>query len=84
MVRIQFFFIEKIKIGRPEHSLTPQPGKFDNISCLPYPRLPTSLKVDVICVLPQSIYFLKSQRKYYRLVGKIGNEKLLQSPWHLL
>ena len=55
------FFNKKIKIGRLEHSLTPQPPASDNISCLSYPRLPTPLKVDVICVSPLSIYFLKSQ-----------------------
>ena len=32
------FFDKKMKIGRPEHSLTPLP--------------PTPLKVDVICVSP--------------------------------
>ena len=48
MVQIQFSLIEKIKIGRPEHSLTPQPPPSGNISILPY--LPP--KVDVICVSP--------------------------------
>ena len=31
------FFNKKIKIGRPEHSLTPHSSTFDNISFLPYP-----------------------------------------------
>ena len=31
------FFNKKIKIGRPEHSLTPPPPTSDNISFLPYP-----------------------------------------------
>ena len=30
------FFNEKIKIGRPEHSLTPHSPKSGNISFLPY------------------------------------------------
>ena len=47
----------KIKIERPEHSLTPHPPTSDNISFLPYPPpprllLPPPLKVDVICVSP--------------------------------
>ena len=33
-------FNKKIKIGRPEHSLTPQPPTSDNISFLPYPPSP--------------------------------------------
>ena len=46
------FFNKKIKIGRPDHSLThhPPPPTSDNISFLPYP--PSLLKVDVICVSP--------------------------------
>ena len=36
------FFNKKIKIGRPEHSLTPHPPTFDNISFLPYPPTPPS------------------------------------------
>ena len=31
-----FFDNEKIKIGRPEHFLTPQPLTSDNISFFPY------------------------------------------------
>ena len=31
------FVNEKIKIGRPEHSLMPHSATFDNISFLPYP-----------------------------------------------
>ena len=51
MAEIQFSLIKKkIKIGRPEHSLTSQPPKFDNISFLPYP--PPPVKVDVRCVSP--------------------------------
>ena len=46
------FFHKKIKIGRPEHSLTPHPHLI-----LPYP--PRPLKVDVICVSPLNgkLYF---------------------------
>ena len=45
------FFNEKIKIGRPEHSLTLEPHAPNNISLLPYP--PSSpLEVEVICVTP--------------------------------
>ena len=45
---IQFSLIKKIKIGRPEHSLTPVPPTSNNISVLPYsppPLPPTPLKV---------------------------------------
>ena len=42
------FFNKKIKIGRPEHSLSPDPPTSDNISFFPYP--PPLLRVDVICV----------------------------------
>ena len=49
MVQIQFASIKKKRIGRPEHSLTPQPPTSDNISFLSYPH-PSSLKVDVIYV----------------------------------
>ena len=45
MAQIQFSLIKKIKIGRPEHSLT-----YDNISFFPYPLPP--LKLDIICVSP--------------------------------
>ena len=34
MEEIQFSLIKKIKIGRPEHSLTPRPHTSDNISFL--------------------------------------------------
>ena len=34
---IQFYLIEKTKIGHPEHSLTPPLPTSDNISFLPYP-----------------------------------------------
>ena len=43
------FFNKKLKIGDPEHSLTPPPPTSNNISSLAYP--PLSLNVDVICVL---------------------------------
>ena len=38
MVQIQFSLIERIKIGCPEHSLTPHPPTSNNISFLPYPQ----------------------------------------------
>ena len=47
------FFNKKMKIGRPEHSLTPHPPTSDNISFLPYP--PTPLKGDVVCVSPLTL-----------------------------
>ena len=49
------FFNKKIKIGRPEHSLTPHPPTSNNISFLPYPP-PYPVKVDVICVSPLSLF----------------------------
>ena len=45
------FFNKKIKIGRPEHSLTLHPSTSDNISLLPYTPAPP-LKVDIIYVSP--------------------------------
>ena len=44
------FFNKKIKIGCPEHSLTPHPPTTENISFLPSLPSPPPLKVDVICV----------------------------------
>ena len=44
------FFNKRIKIGSPEHLLTPHLPMSDSISFLPYP--PTPLKADVICVSP--------------------------------
>ena len=49
------FFDKKIKIGRPEHSLTPYPPTSDNISFLSYPPLTPTLKEDVICVSPLTV-----------------------------
>ena len=37
MAKIQFSLIKKIKIGRPEHLLTPPLPTFDNILFLSYP-----------------------------------------------
>ena len=50
MAKIQFSLIKEIKIGLPEHLLTPAPPVTSyNISFLPYPTH-TTLKVYVICV----------------------------------
>ena len=47
------FFNSKIKIGRPEHSLTPHPLRpITSHFCLNHPPPPSPLKVDVICVSP--------------------------------
>ena len=54
------FFNKKIKIGRSEHSQTPQPPTSDNILFLP----PPSVKVDVICVSPLT-NFTNSWNKFY-------------------
>ena len=40
MAQIPIFVNEKLKIGRPEHSLIPHSATFDNISFLPYPPSP--------------------------------------------
>ena len=40
MAQIQFPLIKKVKIGRPEHSLTPHPATSDNISFFPCPSPP--------------------------------------------
>ena len=49
MAQIQFSLIKKIKIGRPEHSLTPHPVRpITSHFSLPQPPH----KVDVICVSP--------------------------------
>ena len=46
------FFNKKIKIGRPEHSLTPHPLRpITSHFCLTLPP-PPPLKVDAICVSP--------------------------------
>ena len=52
------FFNEKIKIERPEHSLTPPPPTSDNIPFLPYPPPPlhSPLEADVICVSPLKLF----------------------------
>ena len=59
MVEIQFSLIKEIKIGRPEHLLTPHPSTSDNISFLSYsphpPILLPTLKEDVICVSPLTV-----------------------------
>ena len=57
MAQIQFSLIEKIKIGCPEHSLTPYSPPSDNIPShfylTPPPPSPLALlKVNVICVSP--------------------------------
>ena len=45
MAQIQFSLIKKRKIGRPEHSLTPNSPTSDKISFLRYPLTPyTPLK----------------------------------------
>ena len=50
MAQTQFSLINKIKIGRPEHSLTPYPlYPIASHFCL---NAPPPLKVDVICVSP--------------------------------
>ena len=54
MAQIQFFLIKTIKIGRPEHSLIPNPLTYDNISFVPYP--PSPLKVDIISVSTLAIF----------------------------
>ena len=53
MPQIQFSLIRKIKIGRPEHPLTPTPLRpvTSHFSLTPPPPSPP-LKVDVICVSP--------------------------------
>ena len=61
MEQIQFSLIKKIKIERPEHSLTLHPPTSDNISFLPYP--PPLLKVDVICVSPLGIFLWKAWKQ---------------------
>ena len=52
------FFNKRIKIRRPQHSLTPRPppSTSDNVSFLSYPPPlpppPPTLKVEVICASP--------------------------------
>ena len=59
MVRIQFSLIKKVKVGRPEHWLTPTPPTSDIISFLPPPPPPPSpLKDDVICASTQNMKFV--------------------------
>ena len=55
--QIQFSLIKKIKIGRTEHLLTPHPlCPTTSYFCLT--TLPTSLKVEVICVSPRIMFLL--------------------------
>ena len=53
MAQIQFSLIKKIKIGRPEHSLTPHPPTSDNISFLPSPPPPSPQSGRHMCITPQ-------------------------------
>ena len=58
MVKIQFSLIKKIKIGCPEHSLTPTPLRpITSHFCLTAPPT-TPLKVDIICVSPLTLLFI--------------------------
>ena len=49
------FFNKKIKIGRPKHSLTPQPLHPIISRLAPAPPPPPPVKVYVICVSPLSV-----------------------------
>ena len=52
----KFSLIKKLKIGRPEHSLTPTPLRpITSHFCL---NPPPPLKVDVICVSPLNYLLL--------------------------
>ena len=57
MVEIQYSLIKKIKIGRPEHSLTPYPLRPITSHFPPTPSTP--FKVDVICVSPLILHTLQ-------------------------
>ena len=51
VAQIQFSWIKKIKVGLPDHSLTPHPLRpITSYFCITL--FPTSLKVDVVCVSP--------------------------------
>ena len=53
MMQISFSLIKKLKIGRPDHSLTPHRLRpITSYFCLTPPHFPSPLKVDVICVSP--------------------------------
>ena len=66
MAKIQFSLIKKIKIGRPEHSLTSPPVTSYNISFLPYPTH-TTLKVYVMCITP---WLFAWRSRHIRLLKK--------------
>ena len=57
------FFNKKIKIGRPEHSLTPHPPTSDKILFLPYPPPSPPQSGSHLCITPYMFlliaYFLK-------------------------
>ena len=69
MLEIQFSLIRKIKVGRPEHSLTPH-------SLLPitshFCLAPTPLKVNVIYVSPLTPWFNSYNYNSYYYSTKLG------------
>ena len=64
-----FFNNKKMKIGRPEHSLTPHPPASDNISFLPYPPTPHQSGRHM-CITPKVVLvFFKKLSKALLGVG---------------
>ena len=61
-----FFTKNKIKIGRPEHSIPPLPAT-DNISFLPYLPPPPTQSGRYMCINPKRLAFLLYQPGNYRL-----------------
>ena len=50
-------FNKKIKIGRPEHLLSPPPPTSNNISFLPYPRPPIPPQYGLhMCITPKRVH----------------------------
>ena len=63
------FFNKKIKIGRPEHPLTPYtPTPITSHFCLT-PPLPPPLKVDIICVSPLILHHIYYIILYYIILS---------------
>ena len=70
MAQIQLSLITKIKIGRPEHLLTPTPLRpITSHFCLTPPRLPIPQSGRHMCITPYDI--LRKKQLYYWYLEKI-------------
>ena len=92
MAKIQFSLIKEIKVGHPEHSLSPTPKRPITSHFYLFPStFPILLKVDAICVSPQKwfenllsdreqgIYFNKKATKTLEMKCGAPQESMLGS-----